>query len=212
MPVTEIKEQARSVQERLLQAAFDLFLHTDYNKVTTRMLVKKANTSLSMIGYYFGDKQKLYEEMVRQQFEVIAQALEDSYSEKKGLDLEILLLKYLDIHTAHPDFPAFFTNVIAYKNGPGYLLFSKFLDSKRDQIEKLVKASQKNKLLNMHIDIDVLRILIMSLTVFPFLIQGVLKHSQGTLVVDDLFKKVAQASGKMLAGYAQTAPNSIYDN
>jgi AcrR family transcriptional regulator len=212
MPVTKTKEQLGSVQERLLQAAFDLFLHKDYSKVTTRMLAKKANTSLSMIGYYFGDKQKLYEEMVRQQFKVIAQALEDSYSEKKGLDLEILLIKYLDIHTTHPDFPAFFTNILAYKNGPGYLLFSKILDSKRDQIEKLVKASQKNKLLNTHIDIDVLRILIMSLTVFPFLIRGVLKNSQSTLVDDDLFKKVAQASGKMLAGYAQTDPSVVYDN
>ena len=212
MPATKTKEQLGSVQERLLQSAFDLFLHKDYSKVTTRMLAKKANTSLSMIGYYFGDKQRLYEEMVRQQFKVIAQALEDSYSEKKGLDLEILLLKYLDIHTAHPDFPAFFTNILAYKNGPGYPLFSKILDSKRDQIEKLVKASQENKLLNTHIDIDVLRILIMSLTVFPFLIRGALKNSQSTFVDDGLFKKVAQASGKMLAGYAQIDSSFVYDN
>lgn len=197
--------QVESVQERLLQAAFDLFLHQDYNKVTTRMLARKANTSLSMIGYYFGDKQKLYEEMVKQQFKVIAQALEDSYSEEAGLDFEVLLLKYLEIHAAHPDFPAFFTNILAYKKGPGYLLFSRILDSKRDLIEKLVKESQRNKFLDGNVDIDVLRIIMMSLTVFPFLIQDVLDNSQRMTLDNELFIKVAQASGKMLASYAKNA-------
>ena len=201
MTEIEVNLQEGSVQERLLKAAFDLFLHENYNKVTTRMLAREAKTSLSMIRYYFGDKQKLYEEMVRQQFKTIAQALEDSYSEEKGLDLELLLMKYLDIHNEHPDFPAFFTNILAYKNGPGYLLFSQILDAKRDRIEKLVRSSQTNKLLNNHVDIDVLRILIMSLTVFPFLIQGVLGNSKKMEMDDQLLEKVAQAAGKMLMGY-----------
>lgn len=62
------KESKSDVQERLISAAFELFLHNDYHKVTTRQLAKQANTSLSMIQYYFGDKQNLYEEMMRQQF------------------------------------------------------------------------------------------------------------------------------------------------
>ena len=86
------------VQERLISAAFELFLHNDYHKVTTRQLAKKANTSLSMIQYYFGDKQKLYEEMVRQQFKAINLVLENAYSEEQGLDFTSLMLGYLTIH------------------------------------------------------------------------------------------------------------------
>ena len=75
------------------------------------------------------------------------------------------------------------------------------MDAKRDRIEKLVRSSQTNKLLNNHVDIDVLRILIMSLTVFPFLIQGVLGNSKKMEMDDQLLEKVAQAAGKMLMGY-----------
>lgn len=208
MAEIEVGLQEGSVQERLLCAAFDLFLHENYNKVTTRMIARRANTSLSMIRYYFGDKQKLYEEMVRQQFKTIVQALEDSYSDEKGLDLELLLMKYLDIHNEHPDFPAFFTNILAYKNGPGYLLFSQILDAKRERIDKLVRKSQMSELLNTHIDIDVLRVLIMSLTVFPFLIQGVLANSKKMEMSDQLFKNIAQAAGKMLSGYVAVESSS----
>ncbi|MEH6448155.1 MAG: TetR/AcrR family transcriptional regulator [Oleispira sp.] len=201
--MTEIEEslQESSVQERLLKAAFDLFLHENYNKVTTRMLATKAKTSLSMIRYHFGDKQKLYEEMVRQQFNTITQALEDSYSEDKGLDFELLLMKYLDIHNEHPDFSAFFNNILSSKNGPGYLLFSQILDAKRERIEKLVRASQESELLGAHVDIDVLRILIMSLTVFPILIQGILANSTTFSMSDQLFEKVAHTAGRMLTSY-----------
>ena len=52
MTEIEVNLQEDSVQERLLKAAFDLFLHENYNKVTTRMLAREAKTSLSMIRFY----------------------------------------------------------------------------------------------------------------------------------------------------------------
>lgn len=193
-----------SVHERLLEAAFELFLHNDYNKVTTRLLAEKAGTSSSMIQYYFGGKQKLYEEMVRQQFKAIGRALEASYSEERGMDFKQLMLSYLEIHNKNPDFPAFITKILAYKNGPGYMLFAEILDNKRDLIEKLLKASQSKQLIDSSVEVDVLRILMMSLTVFPFLIKGVLEHSTRMDMDEALLEKVAVAAGEMLTRYTRS--------
>jgi AcrR family transcriptional regulator len=53
------------VRERLLKAALDSFLSDDYHKVTTRLIAEKADANISMIRYYFGNKEGLYEEMIR---------------------------------------------------------------------------------------------------------------------------------------------------
>ncbi len=53
------------VRERLLKAALDSFLSDEYHKVTTRLIAEKADANISMIRYYFGNKEGLYEEMIR---------------------------------------------------------------------------------------------------------------------------------------------------
>ena len=53
------------VHERLLAAARECFLADDYHKVTTRAIAEKAGANVSMIRYYFGNKEGLYEEMIR---------------------------------------------------------------------------------------------------------------------------------------------------
>ena len=197
---TETNE--RPVADRLLDAAFRLFMDRNYHDVTTRMLANEAGTSTSMIQYYFGDKQTLYEEMMRAQFRAIGAVLEGSFSEDKGLDFEALLKGYQKIHQSHPDFPAFFTNILAYRNGPGYRLLSEILDQKRELIRKLVVSSQMYGYMREDLDTDVLRVLMMSVSVFPFLIRGVLKGS-GTFDADSRFmEKVAQEAGKMLVMYS----------
>lgn len=189
------------VHEALIDAACELFLNTDYHKVTTRKIAEKAGTSTSMIQYYFGGKQELYEEMVRRQFMKIGKVLQSSYTPEKGVDFHKLMAGYLKIHNEHPDFPAFITGILAYKNGPGYMLFARILDDKRDAIEAIVRQGKEQGLLRADLDVDVLRIAMMSLTVFPFLIKGVLEHSHKTQMNDVLMARVAKAAGDMLSAY-----------
>lgn len=201
MAEIHMDESSENVQEKLMGAAFTLFLEHDYNKVTTRQIAALANTSLSMITYYFGDKQKLYNAMVRQQFQEIGKALEASADEEKGLDFNKLLLKYLEIHNSYPNFPAFLTKILAYKDGPGYMLLSEILDNKRELLQKIILHSKNKKKISQSVDVDVLRIIMMSLSVFPFLIKGVLEQSDKTSVNNNLMEKVAKLAGGMLQEY-----------
>lgn len=51
---------------RLLDAAGKLFAERGYASVSTRALAKAGETNLSAIGYYFGGKEGLYREVLRQ--------------------------------------------------------------------------------------------------------------------------------------------------
>lgn len=59
-------DTAEPVRTRLLKAALGCFLADDYHQVTTRMIAEKAGANVSMIRYYFGNKEGLYEEMIRE--------------------------------------------------------------------------------------------------------------------------------------------------
>lgn len=52
-------------RELLLDAACQLFSERGFNKVSTRMIAKKANVNLGSIHYHFGSKEKLYFETFR---------------------------------------------------------------------------------------------------------------------------------------------------
>jgi AcrR family transcriptional regulator len=62
--ITAPKVTSDPVRERLLKAALDCFLSDEYNKVTTRLIAEKADANISMIRYYFSNKEGLYEEMI----------------------------------------------------------------------------------------------------------------------------------------------------
>ena len=48
------------IRERLLKAALDCFLADEYHRVTARLIADKADANVSMIRYYFGNKEELY--------------------------------------------------------------------------------------------------------------------------------------------------------
>ena len=52
-----------SKEENLLKSAEILFAEKGFSGTSTREIAKKANANISMISYYFGSKEKLYEKI-----------------------------------------------------------------------------------------------------------------------------------------------------
>lgn len=53
-----------SKEENILFAAEELFAEHGFEGTSTREIAKAANVNISMISYYFGSKEKLYEKLV----------------------------------------------------------------------------------------------------------------------------------------------------
>jgi AcrR family transcriptional regulator len=64
----QVEQQAienSGVRERLLQAAFEVFAEQGFKNTTVRDICNLADVNVASVNYYFGSKQRLYEEVCR---------------------------------------------------------------------------------------------------------------------------------------------------
>jgi len=54
----------KSTRERLIEAAGELFAEKSFKETTVRDIIERAGANLAAVNYHFGDKEKLYEEVV----------------------------------------------------------------------------------------------------------------------------------------------------
>lgn len=197
------KEESINIADKLVEAGYELFLSTDYNKVTVRQIADRAGTSTSMIQYYFGGKLSLYEEVVKQQLSKIDDVINDCFTAELRLDFPRLMRGVLDITKHSPEFATFFINIATYKNGPGYQLVQKILDARFNNISKLIGESKANNRCNQDVDVNVLRILMMALALFPSLVKDLLNISNYGESEEEVLRKIAETAGQLLNAYCQ---------
>jgi AcrR family transcriptional regulator len=65
----------RPVQNRLLDAAEELFCERGFNDTSVRRIAAEAGCNLAAVNYYFGGKEKLYTEVWRQHLSIIRERI-----------------------------------------------------------------------------------------------------------------------------------------
>lgn len=75
------KNENNETRQKLLDAAFDLFVQYGFDATTSRMIANKADVSLASISFYFGTKQALYDSMVDAIFESVSLTVDDLYND-----------------------------------------------------------------------------------------------------------------------------------
>lgn len=66
-----------NAREKLIECSRDLFTVLSYEKVSTRLIAKKAGVNSSMIRYYFGNKEGLFETMIRETLEPLKEKMQE---------------------------------------------------------------------------------------------------------------------------------------
>lgn len=193
------------VYARLLKAALECFLADEYHKVTTRMIAEKADTNISMIRYYFGNKEGLYEEMIRSTMKPILDLL-DSHTMSDVSGVTEYLRFYYDTMRKHPEFPKLMLKVLALNQGPGRRFILQLLERGRTggarRVEQLKAAGQVEPSLNP----DVARMTFVSLSMMPMLLKDIYEEQMGGQMDETFFNELAAFNGKLLvAGMAATS-------
>lgn len=67
----------RNTANKILDTATCLFAELGFENVTVTQLAQAANSNPAAISYYFGGKEKLYQEVLRHQFSSALQALRE---------------------------------------------------------------------------------------------------------------------------------------
>ena len=152
----EGKKSGTGTQERLLEAAMDIFGKDGYEAATTRAIVREAGTNIAAIPYYFNGKEGLYRAVIshivdqlRQQVDGVVQIVHDSSfagedGRKRALAvLEELLGKVLDFIVGSSQ-GARFSRIILREQmypTPAYdLIFKGFMEPVLDSLALLIQG------------------------------------------------------------------------
>lgn len=198
-------DAAKPVRSRLLKAALDCFLADDYHRVTTRMIAEKADANVSMIRYYFGNKEGLYEEMIRETLNPILDVLDSpTLSSLDGL-ADFLRLYY---HTMieRPEFPKLILKVLALNQGPGRRFILQLLERGRTRGTRRVAELKAGGQIAASIDPEVLRLSFVSLAMTPMLLKSIFEEQQGRPMDEAFLDQLAALNGRLLS--AAVAPGA----
>jgi AcrR family transcriptional regulator len=196
------KQLPDPVRTRLLKAALECFLADEYHKVTTRLIAEKADANISMIRYYFGSKEGLYEEMIRDTLSPLLDVLDGPMlSSAEGFTGFLRL--YYDTMTERPEFPKLILKVLALNQGPGRRFIQQLLERGRTRGARKVADLKTHGLIDPSVDPDILRMAFVSLAMTPMLLKDIFEEQMGHAMDATFIENLANFNGRLFtAGLA----------
>ncbi|MCO4292291.1 TetR/AcrR family transcriptional regulator [Solitalea sp. MAHUQ-68] len=181
MAKKEVKAIDSSTEERIKLAAHKLFAQKGYAGTKTRDIASEAGINLALLNYYFRSKEKLFElimrEHIQQFFQGMFQVLNDENTSIQQ-KIETLVGRYVDTLMLQPDIPIFVLSEL--RNSPMNLAdnIQKNMQIKNSYFMKQIKEGIANGTIDNIHPVQLMSNLI-SLTVFPFIANPILKTIHG---------------------------------
>jgi len=193
------------VRARLLKAALECFLADEYHKVTTRLIAEKADANISMIRYYFGNKEGLYEEMIRDTLNPLLDVLDGPMLASVDGFAGFLRL-YYDTMSKHPEFPKLILKVLALNQGPGRRFIQQLLERGRTRGAQKVADLKSQGQIAPSVDPDIFRMAFVSLAMTPMLLKDIFEEQVGHAMDPVFLESLANFNGRLFtAGLAPAA-------
>lgn len=186
------------VRDRLVKAALDCFLADDYHRVTTRRISERAGANASMIRYYFGNKEGLYEEMIRETLNPLLDVLDGPMLASSSGFTDYLRL-YYDTMTARPEFPKLILKVLALNQGPGRRFIQQLLERGRTRGARKVADLKAKGQIATTVDPDILRLAFVSLAMTPILLKDIFEQQMGRPMDAAFLAELATFNGQLFS-------------
>lgn len=187
-----------TTRARLLKAALDCFLADDYHRVTTRRIAEQARANVSMIRYYFGSKEGLYEEMIRDTLGPLLEVLDSALLHSPTGFADYLQL-YYDTMSARPEFPRLILKVLALNQGPGRRFILQLLERGRARSARRVDRMKQEGDVAPTVDPDLLRMSFVSLAMTPILLKDIFEEQLGRPLDAAFLRALATFNGRLFA-------------
>lgn len=189
-------QSSEPVRTRLVKAALDCFLADDYHNVTTRLIAERAGANVSMIRYYFGNKEGLYEEMIRETLAPLLDVLDGQMLASVGGFADFLRL-YYDTMSARPEFPKLILKVLALNHGPGRRFIQQLLERGRTRGARKVADLKADGQIAPGVDPDILRMAFVSLAMTPMLLKDIFEEQMERPMDAAFLHRLAEFNGRL---------------
>jgi AcrR family transcriptional regulator len=174
------------------------FLDDDYHRVTTRQIAAVAGTNVSMIRYYFGNKEGLYEEMIRSTMQPLLDVLESSLLSSTEGFADYFRIYYRTMRE-NPRFPTLVLKILALNQGPGKRFIHQLLERGRERGKEKIEQLKEQGLVRPEVDADAVRIAFVSLAMMPMLIKPVFEIQMEREMDNDFLEQLATFNGRLFS-------------
>jgi AcrR family transcriptional regulator len=192
-----------TTQERIKNAAREMFHKKGYAATRTRDIAKEAGINIALLNYYFRSKEKLFEIIMFQTLFEFMQTMSIIFNDESTTlerKIEICVSQYIDKITKEPDIPNFVLNELRNRSHDflekirikQLLLDSSFLQQYQEAVAKGKIAEPKplHFLLNL-----------MGLIVFPFIGMPIMENIFG--IKNTQFNQIIQERKKLIPHWVQ---------
>ncbi|MCU7843571.1 MAG: TetR/AcrR family transcriptional regulator [Candidatus Thiodiazotropha sp. (ex Monitilora ramsayi)] len=186
------------VRQRLIDAAMQCFLDDDYHRVSTRQIAAAADANASMIRYYFGNKEGLYEEMIRSILQPLLDVLESSLLSSTEGFADYFRIYYRTMQE-NPRFPVLVLKVLALNQGPGKRFIQQLLERGRQRGREKIELLKQHGLVEPEFDPDAVRIAFVSLAMLPMLIKPVFEEQMEREMDEAFLEQLAVLNGRLFS-------------
>ena len=159
-------------EEKIKEAARKLFTERGFAAVKTRDIAEEAGINLALLNYYFRSKQKLFDLIMVENFQIFIEKLIPIMS-NEDISLEDILTQitgtYIDMLKQNPDLPFFILNEMRSQSSQLEFVREKMTAVRAAFLERVENKMLKKKITranNGHMMMN-----FMGLIIFPFVAQ-----------------------------------------
>jgi len=187
-----MQRQESDVRRRLLDAAMKCFLEDDYRSVSMRRVAQMAGSNMSMIYYYFGNKEGLFEEVLRSWLQPLIDNMKSPQAESSPNSIEEFYRMYYRAALAHPRFPLLIMKTLNASDAPGArFLCETVLERGRQSGLEWGRRMQAEGKIAPDVDLELLRIAAVSMSMMPMLIRDFLAKQFNEPIDEVFFEKLS---------------------
>ncbi|WP_413285258.1 TetR/AcrR family transcriptional regulator [Vibrio sp. MA40-2] len=163
--------ESTQAREKLIFHARELYMTMPYDKVSTRLVAERAGVNIAMIRYYFGNKQGLFETMIRETMQPISQQMKMFVKRANQESLVDLMRAYYQTMINTPEFPRLIVQIMNMSESDMQrkLLEKIFREVTKPAQEMMFEKLLESGVLRENLDPKLCRMTFMSMMVFPFI-------------------------------------------
>lgn len=200
-------------RQQLIHQARELFTVMAYDKVSTRLIANRAGVNVAMIRYYFGNKEGLFETMLRETLEPMRRQMQEllKHSSQKNF-LELMRTYYREMVKV-PQFPRLLAQVMHMDSSETQrkLLEKVVLDISQPMQQIMFTKLVDGKILRADADPKLCKVSYISLMVFPFIAPPALLTIHGIELNESFLDQLLEHNIKLMThGFLQ--PNDQQDS
>jgi AcrR family transcriptional regulator len=174
-------EKDLSTEQKIKDAARKVFTQKGYAATRTRDIAEESGVNLSLLNYYFRSKEKLFDIIMMDNFEMFIQSVMEILNNEKTdffKKVELLVDHYITMIMKNPDLPIFILGAIRnhaekfLKKAGSKMMITNTVLSR--QWEALVKAKKVKPIDPVHLGLNTI-----SMTIFPFVAAPMIKNRTG---------------------------------